>query len=103
MDRLTPSETDLALIDQLFPLFTQLSDRLQYKDLPSWQSATPFPFQYYDTVVTDDLGASGTVMHLFKIMYFLVKNVPVFFTEDLVRDVIRLSFCYWVMRKHLSI
>jgi hypothetical protein len=64
-----------------------------------------FPFQYYDTVVIDCLGVSGTVMHMFTILYFLVKNVPIFFTEErlgsLVRDVIRLSFCYWIMRKRL--
>ena len=50
-----------------------------------------FPFQYYDTVVIDCLGVSGTVMHMFTILYFLVKNVPIFFTEDLVRCFVMLS------------
>jgi hypothetical protein len=101
IDKENPSREDTNFLAHLLPAFNRLSTALHYEEFDTWEQAVIFPYQYYDRTALENLDSSGTVIHMFTILFFLVKNVPIFFTEDLVRDIFRFIFCYGIMKKQL--
>lgn len=101
IDRGHPSQDVIDFLNILLPSLNQLSDVLDY-NFQDWHPASLYPFQYYEPISEDRLDRMGTVIHLFTLIYFCIKNIPIYFTNDLVRDVVRFKFCYWIMSSELS-
>jgi len=78
--------------------FRELSDGLGYHEFESW-TYEYYPYQYYTPLSRDAIinGEGGSEIYILASIYFLVSETPIYFTPEIIENLVRKNICFWLL------